>query len=48
VLPGGGVVFDDYGWKMFHKQKKAEDDFMHRRAYEILEMPTCQGLVLKR
>jgi hypothetical protein len=48
VLPGGVVVFDDYGWKMFHEQKKAEDDFMHRRGYEILEMPTGQGLVLKR
>ena len=48
VLPGGVVVFDDYGWKMFHKQKKAEDDFMRRRGFEILEMPTGQGLVLKR
>jgi len=48
VLPGGVIVFDDYGWKMFHKQKEAEDDFMRRRGYEILEMPTGQGLVVKR
>ncbi len=48
VLPGGVIVFDDYGWKMFHKQKEAEDDFMGRRGYEILEMPTGQGLVVKR
>ena len=45
---GGVIVFDDYGWKMFHKQKEAEDDFMRRRGYEILEMPTGQGLVVKR
>jgi O-methyltransferase len=48
VLPGGAIVFDDYGWKMFHKQKEAEDDFMRRRGYEILELPTGQGLVVKR
>ena len=48
VLPGGIVVFDDYGWKMFHKQKEAEDDFMRRRGYEILELPTGQGLVVRR
>jgi hypothetical protein len=33
---------------MFHKQKEAEDDFMRGRGYEILEMPTGQGLVVKR
>jgi O-methyltransferase len=48
VLPGGVIVFDDYGWKMFHKQKDAEDDFMRRRGYEVLELPTGQGLVVKR
>jgi O-methyltransferase len=48
VLPGGVIVFDDYGWKMFHKQKVAEDDFMRRRGYEILELPTGQGVVVKR
>jgi O-methyltransferase len=48
VLPGGVIVFDDYGWKMFHKQKKAEDDFMRSHGHEILELPTGQGLVIKR
>jgi O-methyltransferase len=48
VLPGGVIVFDDYGWKMFHKQKEAEDDFMRQKGYEILELPTGQGLVAKR
>jgi O-methyltransferase len=48
VSPGGVIVFDDYGWKMFHKQKEAEDDFMRRRGYEIIELPTGQGLVVKR
>jgi O-methyltransferase len=48
VLTGGVVVFDDYGWKMFHKQKEAEDAFMRSRGYGILELPTGQGLVVKR
>jgi O-methyltransferase len=48
VLAGGVVVLDDYGWKMFHRQKEAEDDFMRRQGYEILELPTGQGLVVKR
>jgi hypothetical protein len=48
VLPGGAVVFDDYGWKLFEKQKIAEDAFMRARGYEVLELPTGQGLVVKR
>lgn len=48
IVPGGMVVFDDYGWKLFEKQKQAEDEFMRARGYEILELPTGQGLVVKR
>jgi len=48
VVPGGVVVFDDYGWKVFYKQKEAEDEFMRARGYEVLELPTGQGLVVKR
>ena len=48
VVPGGCVVFDDYGWALFHKQKTVEDAFMAERGYRILELPTGQGLVVKR
>jgi O-methyltransferase len=48
VLPGGVIVFDDYGWKVFRRQKEAEDAFMRARRYDILELPTGQGLVVKR
>lgn len=48
VSPGGAIVFDDYGWKLFEKQKIAEDEFMRARGHEILELPTGQGLVIKK
>jgi O-methyltransferase len=48
VASGGIVVFDDYGWKLFHRQKDAEDEFMRSYDYEILELPTGQGIVIKR
>ncbi|MCS6812187.1 MAG: TylF/MycF family methyltransferase [Cyanobacteria bacterium] len=47
VVPGGVIVFDDYGWLDFQKQKLAEDEWMHQRGYIILELPTGQGLVIK-
>jgi len=48
VVPGGAIVFDDYGWHLFRKQKIVEDAFMAARGYRILELPTGQGLVVKR
>ena len=48
VVPGGVIIFDDYGWKVFESQKIVEDLFMQERGYEILELPTGQGLVFKR
>lgn len=47
VVPGGLIVFDDYGWQIFHRQREAEDRFMAERGHTILELPTGQGLVLK-
>lgn len=45
---GAICIFDDYGWKQFHKQKDAEDAFMQELGYTILELPTGQGMVIKR
>lgn len=45
---GAILIFDDYGWKQFYKQKDAEDKFMADLGYTILELPTGQGLVVKR
>ena len=48
VSPGGLVIFDDYGWFLHKKQKDAADRFMAERGQEILELPTGQGLLIKR
>ncbi len=48
VVPGGMVVFDDHGWKVFYKQKAEHDAFMRARGYAVMELPTGQGLVIKR
>lgn len=48
VSPGGVIVFDDYGWAAYRAQRIAEDEFMAERGYRILEIPTGQGLVIKR
>jgi O-methyltransferase len=48
VTPGGIVVFDDYGWKHFQNHKEAIDRWLAARGQVILELPTGQGLMIKR
>jgi len=48
VAPGGIVIFDDYGWKHFQNHKQALDRFMAERGQVIMELPTGQGLMIKR
>lgn len=48
VSPGGMVVLDDYGWTGYRAQKQAADRFMAAQRLPILELPTGQGLVVKR
>jgi O-methyltransferase len=48
VSPGGMIVFDDYGWTGYRAQKDSADEFMHARGLSVLELPTGQGLVVKR
>jgi len=48
IVAGGIIVFDDYGWKVYGDQKRREDAFATQRGYAILELPTGQGLLIKR
>ena len=48
VTPGGIVVFDDYGWAFYRKQKQTADSFVNARSHFIMELPTGQGLLIKR
>ncbi len=47
IVPGGMIVFDDYGWTGYTAQRQAEDKFMRDRGHTILELPTGQGLVVR-
>lgn len=47
IVPGASIVLDDYGWLAYRAQKMAEDPFFAARGYQVLELPTGQGLVIK-
>ena len=47
MVPGAMLVFDDYGWIGYRRQKLAEDPWLAARGYKVLELPTGQGLVVK-
>jgi len=47
MVPGGVILFDDYGWIGYDAQKRAHDDFATRHGVEILTLPTGQGMLLK-
>lgn len=48
VVPGGMIVFDDYGWTGYQAQHDAEKAWMAERGYRIFETPNGQGILLKR
>jgi predicted O-methyltransferase YrrM len=48
VSQGGIIVLDDYGWSGYRAQKAVADEFMRLRGLSVLELPTGQGLVVKR
>lgn len=48
MVPGAVLVLDDYGWYGYRAQKEAEDPWFLKRGYHVLELPTGQGLVIKR
>jgi hypothetical protein len=48
LVPGGMIVLDDYGWAAYRAQQDAEEPFFAARGHSVLELPTGQGLVIKR
>jgi hypothetical protein len=48
IATGGMLVLDDYGKQIFRAQKDAADAFLSSRGHQALELPTGQGLVVKR
>jgi O-methyltransferase len=47
IVPGGVIVFDDYGFASCYGARKAVDEFFSSRAEMPLSLPTGQALVLK-
>ncbi len=47
VVPGGFIVFDDFGWTCNVNQMTSELAFMTGRGHCIMELPTGQGMVIK-
>jgi hypothetical protein len=47
LVPGGVVVFDDYGFGGHEAQKATHDEFARRQGLTIFALPTGQGLLFK-
>lgn len=48
MVPGAMLVFDDYGWEGYRAQKLAEDAWLGARGFQVIELPTGQGIVIKQ
>ena len=45
---GAHVIFDDYGASRYSKTQQMIDEFMTDKPERILELPTMQGLLIKK
>lgn len=48
LTAGGILIFDDYGWNNFRKQEVAANEFLAKSGEMVLELPTGQGIVIKK
>ena len=48
MVPGGIIVLDDYGFARYRDSHEAEKRFFAERGDTVLELPTGQGLFVKR
>jgi O-methyltransferase len=47
VVPGGIVVFDDYGWPGYEDQRDVIEAFLRDRPEELVALPTGQAVLTK-
>ncbi len=47
LVSGGIIVLDDYAYPGCEAQRHAHDEFAASRGVKILNLPTCQGLLIK-
>jgi hypothetical protein len=47
IVPGGVIIFDDYGWTVSEAQYIALNQWADGKGLKILELPTGQGLLMK-
>ena len=48
IVTGGTIVLDDFGWVGYRDQAEAHLEFFAARGDMVLELPTGQGMVIKR
>lgn len=48
LVPGGVLLLDDYGFAICPGAREAADEYFRDKSESILEIPTGQGLVIKR
>ena len=48
IVPGGIIIFDDFGWTNSSAQRVAETAWFAERGRQVLTLPTGQGLLVKR
>jgi hypothetical protein len=48
MVPGSIIVLDDFGWMYYENQNIYELDWFNKKGYSVLEIPTGQGILIKR
>jgi hypothetical protein len=47
MVPGGVIVFDDYGWAGYEDQRQLVDRFFEDKQDGIVALPTGQAISVK-
>ncbi len=48
IVPGGILILDDFGFMGYEDQYFKEKEFFKNIGYSVVELPTGQGMVIKR